>query len=370
MKFSIKSGLSAIALLSSFAISLSALATITSGNPIAQAVPVRLVRQILPVRPTPNPLPNRIRRLVIQTHAQQLQVPQGRLQVVAFSQETWSNSCLDLQKPNERCAGVITPGWRVEVSDGSQNWLYRTDNTGRVIRAENLNNVASLPDRVGQKVLALASRQSGIPVAELKLVDGRSRTWDGCLGVAGPDQMCTMIAIPGWQVIVAGRQQYWVYHLNQTGEMIKLNPTTSGKGTIAPTFWEPEVASPSQEVNENVLLQSVTTGGIAGLSFKTLLLKDGQVIRIEQRGNGGRNPRTIRKLSPQQLQAFIQLLRQNELDDFFGFNYPASTGADYFTIALMTPSGQIGVQYADMIQDQTPAALQRIITAWNRIATP
>ncbi|MBD2020211.1 hypothetical protein H6F43_08435, partial [Leptolyngbya sp. FACHB-36] len=53
-----------------------------------------------------------------------------------------------------------------------------------------------------------------------------------------------------------------------------------------------------------------------------------------------------------------------------GFNYPSTIGADYFTIALMVPSQGQGVQYVDMVQDQTPAKLQQVIQAWNRITNP
>ncbi|MEY2984983.1 MAG: hypothetical protein RLZZ568_1600, partial [Cyanobacteriota bacterium] len=48
----------------------------------------------------------------------------------------WTDSCLGLAKAGELCAQVITPGWRVEVSDGQTRWIYRTDQRGKIIRLE------------------------------------------------------------------------------------------------------------------------------------------------------------------------------------------------------------------------------------------
>jgi hypothetical protein len=264
----------------------------------------------------------------------------------------------------------MTNGWRVEVSDGTQRWFYRTDATGQTIAQEDMDHVGTLPQAIAQKVLMTAARESGVSVRYLKIAVTRSMVWDGCLGVAGANQACTMIAIPGWQVIVTGPQQYWVYHLNQTAAQIKLNPTTSGKGTIVPTFWEPDSQWLGNRGNDAIVFQSITSGGFAGVTYKTVLQKDGQVVRLNMRGNAVSSPTVIRRLSAQQVQQFIQTLQQQEFGDFIGFNYPVANAADYFTIALMLPGGNQGVQYADIVQDQTPTKLQRTIAAWNRITQP
>jgi hypothetical protein len=178
-----------------------------------------------------------------------------------------------------------------------------------------------------------------------------------------------MIGIPGWQVIVAGPQQYWVYHVDRAATQIKRNPTTSGKGNVVPTFWEPDPSMVPPNTGE-IIFQSIKSGGIAGQTYKTLLRKDGQVLQIEVGAHLPKVPTRIRQLTPQQVQEFIKLLQQNEFGDFLGFNYSPTSGADYFTIALMFPGAGRGAQYVDIVQDQTPAKLQQIIQAWNRIASP
>ncbi len=316
-------------------------------------------------RPAARLLPARIANAVLRTHAHQINVPMRSLRIVSSSQEVWSNTCLELQQPGEVCGEAMTNGWRVEVSHGSQRWVYRTDATGKTIRAE-AANVRSLPDAVKRTVLSTVAKAQGIPVSQLKLAAARSRTWDGCLGVAGPDQFCSMIAIPGWQVIVAGPEQYWVYHLNQTGSQIKLNPTTSGKGTLVPTFWQLD-SNELSAVGDDAVFQSISSGGFAGRTEKTVLFKDGRVLRMSAQPNARFMPVLVRQLSPQQVQQFRQTLQQQEFGDFLGLSYPAPTGAaDYFTIALMVPQG--ATQYVDINQTQTPLKLQQVIQAWNQIA--
>ncbi|MBE9046314.1 hypothetical protein IQ255_18190 [Pleurocapsales cyanobacterium LEGE 10410] len=58
------------------------------------------------------------------------------LKIVSARSQTWSDGCLNLAQPNELCSQVITPGWRVVVTDGIANWTYRTDDSGALIRLE------------------------------------------------------------------------------------------------------------------------------------------------------------------------------------------------------------------------------------------
>lgn len=371
MKFSrvpglqLQSGVAAIVLLSTLGISLlpfsSQAGVMRTPTPVAQSAnpQVKLDR-----------LPARIANAVLRTYARQMQVPVRTLRVAAASRETWTDSCLGLQKPDELCAAVVTNGWRVEVSDGTQTAFYRTDATGKTIVKEEIDHGGSLPQAIAQKVLMTTARESGVSVRYLKIAAARSMVWDGCLGVAGANQVCTRIGIPGWQVVVSSPQQYWVYHLNQTASEMKLNPTTSGRGTIVPTFWEPDSEGLGDRGDDNIVFQSITSGGFAGITYKTVLQKDGQVVQMTLRGNAGSSPKVIRRLSSLQVQQFMQTLQQQEFGDFVGFNYPVANAADYFTIALMLPGGNRGVQYADIIHNQTPTKLQQTIAAWNRIIQP
>jgi hypothetical protein len=48
----------------------------------------------------------------------------------------WQNSCLGLPEGDEVCAEVITPGWLLTFKINDQQYRYRVDQTGTVIRQE------------------------------------------------------------------------------------------------------------------------------------------------------------------------------------------------------------------------------------------
>ncbi|MGH2412285.1 MAG: hypothetical protein ACRDEA_01020 [Microcystaceae cyanobacterium] len=48
---------------------------------------------------------------------------------------------MGIAQSGEMCTQALVEGWRVVVSDGQKNWIYRTDGEGRVIRLESLNKL-------------------------------------------------------------------------------------------------------------------------------------------------------------------------------------------------------------------------------------
>jgi hypothetical protein len=185
----------------------------------------------------PTNLPPSVRDRLLQVAAQQLNVPLSSLQIVGTTAETWSDSCLGLPSAaNESCdhQGQVT-GWRVALSNGNQRWFYRVSQDGRLIRWETgtdsgSNNVA-LPQTVRDRVLRVASQQSGIPIYRLKVISAEQQVWDGCLGIdPAPGQYCTKIAIYGWRVVVAGDRQQWVYHTDDDGSDIRLSESNESNG--------------------------------------------------------------------------------------------------------------------------------------------
>jgi len=81
-------------------------------------------------------LPPKIAKAVIADLTKQQNIPPAKLKVTKYSRESWPDGCLGLPQPEEICSQAIVEGWRVVVSDGSQKWIYRTDNSGRNVRLE------------------------------------------------------------------------------------------------------------------------------------------------------------------------------------------------------------------------------------------
>lgn len=82
------------------------------------------------------PLPSAVAAAVRQDLSQKVNIPPEKLKITGYTQETWSNGCLDLPRPDELCSQALVEGWRITLSDGSQTWVYRTDRQGRVFRLE------------------------------------------------------------------------------------------------------------------------------------------------------------------------------------------------------------------------------------------
>jgi len=65
-----------------------------------------------------------------------LGVPLESIQIEQVEKMEWPDSCLGLPQGDEVCAEGITPGWLLTFNIGGQQYLYRVDETGTVIRQE------------------------------------------------------------------------------------------------------------------------------------------------------------------------------------------------------------------------------------------
>ena len=65
-----------------------------------------------------------------------INVAQENIEFVNVEQVDWPDSCLGLGGPEESCAAVITPGWRVILAvDGTQHEV-RTNEDASVVRLQ------------------------------------------------------------------------------------------------------------------------------------------------------------------------------------------------------------------------------------------
>jgi hypothetical protein len=61
-------------------------------------------------------------------------IPIGKVELVTIDQVDWSNACLELQHPDEMCAMVITPGYRIVFQAGGTEYELHTDLNADQIR--------------------------------------------------------------------------------------------------------------------------------------------------------------------------------------------------------------------------------------------
>lgn len=80
-----------------------------------------------------------------------------------------------------------------------------------------------LPPQIQTAVLEAAAKRTSKPVSTLNIVKAQPKNWsDGCLGLAEPDELCTQVITPGWQVVVTDGLNNWIYRTNELGNLIKL----------------------------------------------------------------------------------------------------------------------------------------------------
>lgn len=311
-------------------------------------------------------LPSSVEAKVRQAASQQFNLSPDKITIVSSSQQSWSDGCLGLGGAAESCLQAIVEGWRVEVTNGQQNLVYRTDGTGNAIRLEPQSEGATLPADVNQRLLQRVAQQVRVPVDRLKVAAVRSATWDGCLGIFKPGQACTKIALPGWQVVVTNGVRSWVYHLDQSANRIAQNPTASGsRGKLVPSFMS-EQNYP--ELEEKVVFQSIVSGDFIGKTTKLTLTQDGAITQWVTAPNIRSRPVVIKRLSPQQVEQFQQVLQTQRFSNLNHLRYLSSVAIADYPTTLLQGMGST-VQYIDLESKNLPRAFQRVLQAWEKLSS-
>lgn len=260
---------------------------------------------------------------------------------------------------------------RLHLQQSQSEWLSQAPSP--LDRSTN-----SLPPIVARRVKREISRSFNIPVAKLRITAAQARTWNGCLGLPDPLALCTMIALPGWQVIVTGQQQHWVYHTTQDGSQVRLNETASlpPGSEIVPSFLPDDQITPISD--ESVVFQAVTQGGITGRTVVTKLTSEGivsqQTVPSELRPaliapNIRSQPVILKRVTPEQVTVFMQQVEQQKLNHLNRLQYILNRGADLTTTQISTRSGVV-VEFTDVEPNQLPPALQEVNSLWQALIQP
>lgn len=84
-----------------------------------------------------------------------------------------------------------------------------------------------LPEVVKTSVFKDISQRTNVEVSSLRVLRAEKTTWsNGCLGLKS-DEVCSQALLPGWQVVVAGSTQAWVYRTDESGSIAKIDETSS-----------------------------------------------------------------------------------------------------------------------------------------------
>ncbi len=81
----------------------------------------------------------------------------------------------------------------------------------------------TLPASVKSRVLQDIASRDNVSTDLLTVVGARAKSWpDGCLGLGGPNDICTFAAVDGWEVTVSHGNNQWVYRANSDGTTVRL----------------------------------------------------------------------------------------------------------------------------------------------------
>lgn len=285
----------------------------------------------------------------------------SKINIMSISEQNWPDGCLGLPSQSEACTLEIVPGWRIEVSDRSQTWVYRTDRTGANLRLENPDQVR-LPQATAQKLIQHIAKETKIFPNQLKIAEVKKQEFSGCFGLYRPNQACTAIAISGWQAIVTTPSQTLVYHLNQNASQIVRNETASGaKRSVRVSF---ERIGDLTPIDGNIIFQSQSSGDLTGKMTRIFLMNDGKLMRYDSTAKP--TPVLLKTLSPRQVNAFKQVLETELFPNFNGLTYLTTAAlADYPTTTYQSP--YISMQLIDLERRNLPRSLQAVMVQWERL---
>jgi hypothetical protein len=323
--------------------------------------PISVLLPLIPAAAQTNVLPRGVVNSLDRDMVQRFKVPLNSIKVKTFSAQAWPDGCLGLAKTEEVCTQAVVNGWLVEATDGSQSYVYRTDNTGRNLRSETAPQ-AVLPLAIAQKLRQVARRELDIPVNKLRVTTINPRTFGGCLGIFTPRRACTKIAIPGWQAVLTDGRYSWVYHLDRNASRIVQNSAASkALAPVAITF-----ATTDAALATNILFTSSASGDLTGRTITNTLGTDGKVTRFITAPNIRSRPVVLRTLTPVQLDRFKAILARQGYPNFNGLSYLTSASvADVPTVTLQSIGSS--VSYTSIEKQHVPKSLQSVITAWEAI---
>jgi hypothetical protein len=125
--------------------------------------------------------------------AAQLGLGTEAVEVLAYEQVEWPDSCLGLPEPTEMCAQVITPGWLVTLLAGDQRYEAHTTREGETVRigSGSLEGSRNHPDDAA----VVFEQTGGFAGVQITYHIYDDRPMERLDGPAGPDQRIEAVPV-------------------------------------------------------------------------------------------------------------------------------------------------------------------------------
>ncbi|MEZ4766824.1 MAG: hypothetical protein R2844_00145 [Caldilineales bacterium] len=152
--------------------------------------------------------------------ANSLHVAPTQIKVVSREALAWPDNCLGVVRVQAACQPGTTPGFRIILEAGGQQYEYHTDASGLRV----------MPGREGPVVAGVVAAAAagdqmagalGIAPDEVRVVSTTLVEWpDDCLGVATPERQCQGGPTPGYRIVLQAQGQTTEYHTNADATIV------------------------------------------------------------------------------------------------------------------------------------------------------
>lgn len=238
-----------------------------------------------------------------------------------------------------------------------------------------LSQASTLPPAIATSILGKAAAQFNVDPNQLEILDTSPKVWsDGCLGLGGLRLDCAERLTPGWQVVVTNSAAFyaprWVYRTNQAGSLIVWD--AAGSQMIASLIQAPRRLSDAQlppALPPGAIFRVVSYDSRRTNPQVTFLYGDGQIIQERMNSRGEPLQRTLRQLTPSQIEQFQALLTERRFArfdryDFLAAEEPLDT-APYRVIVVSSVDATL--RFADVDEYRLTADLSTILMTWNHL---
>ncbi|GAB4456589.1 MAG: hypothetical protein Kow0070_06940 [Anaerolineales bacterium] len=166
--------------------------------------------------------------------SQTLNLPSDQLTIASTEAVTWSNGCLDVERPGMMCTQALVEGYRIIIEANGREYEVRTNQTGSMAVIANGTDAGSL---VEVALIRQLAENLGLAEGSVTVVSNEPVEFaDACLGVAMQDVMCAQVVTPGRIVVLEADGIQYEYHVSDDGRLIQpatLALTWSRDGGIA-----------------------------------------------------------------------------------------------------------------------------------------
>jgi hypothetical protein len=283
--------------------------------------------------------------------ALELGIAGSDIEVLSFSEEEWTDSCLGLGGPAESCLQAITPGWLVMLSAPDADVVYeaRTDETGEVVRFQEATDPAAELPAAALRAREQLAADLGIALDEVEVVSFSQEEWtDSCLGMGGAAEMCLQVITPGWRVVLNAQEQSYEAHTDRTGDSVRI-------GSAAP------LGSAGRDEPRQPAITFQRTGGFTGEDVTYNITTSGTLEKL----TGPAGPDQAIEALPVDPLAVTELLAELEAAGFMDLALDATVEApccDRYIYYLTVTAGELTNSIAVVEgEENVPEAAQRSV---------